>query len=435
MADNSPTIFVVGAGLGGLAAALAASKAGKRVRLFEGAGHAGGRCRSFHDRYLDRRIDNGNHFIMSANRDARAYLDRVGASDQLTHPPYALYPFVDLATHERWTLRFTEGPIPFWAFDKKTRIPGTKLSDYLSGIKLAFAGPEQTVTDIVLGGGNVGQGDTDDLMFKRMWEPLTLAVLNTTPAIGQADLLWAVLRRTFALGGQAAIPMTARDGLGTAFVDPALETLRREGVEITFGARLRSLTEAAGRVTGLQFSADDLVVGPEDQVILALPPSRLRQVMPDVDPPHDDASILNVHFKAPGPVDQRALGKGFFLGMLSSDAQWAVIHGDIISLTVSASHAIGMDEVPNHEVADRLWAETCQALKLGDMAYEKVRVIREKRATFDQSPAGVAKRLPARTRHANLWLAGDHTQTGLPATIEGAILSGNKAAGLAGAAR
>ncbi|MEO0834322.1 MAG: FAD-dependent oxidoreductase, partial [Pseudomonadota bacterium] len=88
--------------------------------------------------------------------------------------------------------------------------------------------------------------------------------------------------------------------------------------------------------------------------------------------------------------------------------------------------------VPNHEVADRLWAETCQALQLGDMAYEKVRVIREKRATFDQSPAGANKRLPARTRFPNLWLAGDHTQTGLPATIEGAILSGNKAAHLAG---
>ncbi|MEL6507616.1 MAG: hydroxysqualene dehydroxylase HpnE [Pseudomonadota bacterium] len=432
MADNTPTIFIVGAGLAGLAAALAASAQGKRVRLFEGAGHAGGRCRSFHDRYLDRRIDNGNHFIMTANRDALAYLTRVGARDQLTHPPYALYPFVDLATDERWTLRFTEGPIPFWVFDRKTRIPGTRVGDYLGGIKLAFAGPDETVADIVLSGQDKGQDTQRDLMFKRMWEPLTLAVLNTTPKIGQADLLWAVLSRTFALGGQAAIPMTARDGLGTAFVDPALETLRREGVDMTFGARLRGLHEAAGKVTGLQFSSEEVPVGENDQVILALPPSRLRQVMPDVDPPHDDASILNVHFKAPAPVDRRALGKGFFLGMLSSDAQWAVIHGDIISLTVSAAHAIGMDEVPNHEVADRLWAETCQALQLGDMAYEKVRVIREKRATFDQSPAGANKRLPARTRFPNLWLAGDHTQTGLPATIEGAILSGNKAAHLAG---
>ena len=431
MSEEQGQIYIVGAGLSGLAAALACSARGRRVTMFEGAGHAGGRCRSFHDRYLDRRIDNGNHFIMSANSAALGYLDRVGARDQLTHPPFALYPFVDLATRERWTLRFTEGPIPFWAFDKKTRIPGTQLTDYLAGLRIAFADDQTTVLDAVRARNADSLSENTDLLYKRLWEPLTLAVLNTTPHIGQAKLLWSVIRRTFALGGQASIPMTARDGLGTAFVEPALKTLEREGVKVVFGARLRSVQREANRVSHLDFTNETVAVGAADQVILALPPSRLRQVMPELDPPHDDASILNVHFKAPGPVSRDALGKGFFIGMLSSDAQWAVIHGDIISLTVSASHAIGMDEVPNDEVAGRLWAETCAALQLGDMRYEKVRVIREKRATFDQSPTGVAKRLDMVTADHNLFLAGDHTNTGLPATIEGAIRSGNRAAELA----
>ena len=90
-----------------------------------------------------------------------------------------------------------------------------------------------------------------------------------------------------------------------------------------------------------------------------------------------------------------------------------------------------MDDVPNDEVAERLWRETCIALELGDMRYEKVRVIREKRATFDQSPDGVAKRLKPRTAYQNLFLAGDHIDTGVPATIEGAIRSGNNAASFA----
>lgn len=425
MASSDGQIFIIGAGLAGLAAALACSARGHKVTLFEGAGHAGGRCRSFHDKYLDRRIDNGNHFIMSANDQARNFLKRVGAEDQLTHPPYALYPFVDIKTKERWTLRFNEGPIPFWAFDTKTRIPGTKLGDYLAGLKIATAGQSATVETAL------GIKNGDSLLYERLWEPLTLAVLNTTPAIGQAKLLWSVLSRTFALGGQACIPMTAKNGLGTAFVDPALQQLRKEGAHIEFGARLRNLKRNSFRITDLEFTNETVEVGDRDQVVIALPPSRLRQVMPALNPPDDDASILNVHFKAPRPLPRDALGQGFFIGMLSSDAQWAVIHGDIVSLTVSASHAIGMDDVPNADVAQRLWAETCIALDLGEMDYEKVRVIREKRATFDQSPGGVARRLKPETAYANLFLAGDHIDTGLPATIEGAIRSGNHAAGLA----
>ncbi len=432
-------VIIIGAGLSGLATALACSKAGLSVRLFEGAGHAGGRCRSFYDKSLERKIDNGNHFIMSANHHARQYLKRVGAEDQLTSPPGALYPFVDVKTGERWSIRFNKGPIPLWAFGAKTRIPGTKLGDYLAGLKIALAGETQSVSDAVgiddKRANAEGISPDDDkkqnhYLYDRLWEPLTLAVLNTTPQIGQAKLLWSVLKETFALGGQACTPMTAHDGLGTAFVEPAIKTLENENVDIRFGARLRGLKrdETSRKITALEFSNETINIDDKTHVVIALPPSRLKQVMPELDPPNDDASILNVHFLAPKPLPREALGEGFFIGMLSSDAQWAVIHDDVVSLTVSASHAIGMDEVPNSEVADNLWRETCVALNLGDMAYTKVRVIREKRATFDQSPQGVAKRLKTKTAYDNLFLAGDHIDTGVPATIEGAIRSGNKAA-------
>lgn len=419
-------VIIVGAGLSGLATALACSAQGMRVSLYEGAGHAGGRCRSFYDKYLDRKIDNGNHFIMSANQNARNYLKRIGAEDQLISPPFALYPFVDVKSGERWTLRFNEGPIPFWVFDKKTRIPGTKLSDYFSGLKIALANKHKTVGDAV----GIESMDTDDLVYKRLWEPMTLAVLNTTPQIGQAKLLWSALRETFVLGGQSCIPMTGKNGLGAAFIEPAINTLEQEGVSISYGARLRTLQRDHERITALEFTNETIEVEENTKVVIALPPSRLIQVLPELTPPLDEASILNVHFLAPKPLPRDALGEGFFIGMLNSDAQWAVIHDDVVSLTVSASHAIGMDDVPNEEVAQNLWHETTIALGLGDMQFEKVRVIREKRATFDQSPDGVAKRLNANTAYSNLFLAGDHTDTGVPATIEGSIRSGNKAAQL-----
>ncbi len=414
-------VHIIGAGLSGLAAAAALAERGVKSTVYDAAGHAGGRCRSFYDKTLDRVIDNGNHLIMSGNRHALDYLKRVGANDPLIGPEDAAYPFVDIKTGERWTVRINDGPIPFWTFDKSARVPGTTLLDYVKAARIALAKPHQTVADVV---------DAKSLLYARFWEPLTLAALNTTPQIGQGRLLWSVIRETFLLGGAASRPLVAREGLGPSFIDPAVSYLASKGSEVLLNRRLRALWSDNGRVTSLDFPEGKVDVNAGDEVILAVPPSRLKQLMPELDPPDDNASILNVHYRTPAPVPAEKLGGSPFIGMVSSDAQWVFVRDDVVSLTVSASHAIGMDEVPNAKVVDDLWRETQIGLGLGDMPYEAVRVIRERRATPDQSPEGAAKRLKAETKIANLTLAGDHTDTGVPATIEGSIRSGDRAAGI-----
>ena len=416
---NVQTVSVVGAGLSGLSTAVRLAASGVRVTLYESAQQAGGRCRSFYDRTLDRMIDNGNHLIMSGNKSALSYLDLIGSADPLEGPDFAQYPFVDIKTNKRWTVRINEGPIPFWVFDEKWRVPNTGVTDYVKAAKIAFANPQQTVADVI---------DVDGPLFKAFWEPLTLAVLNTTPDIGQAKMLWSVIRETFLLGGQASVPLVAREGLGPAFIDPALRYLEAQGATVKFGARLRELELTGASVKALNFADGTSVPTEDNQVVFAMPPSRLRQLLPNLDPPTDDASILNVHYRTPTPPSGDILGGAPFIGMVSSDAHWAFVRGDIVSLTVSASHAIGLDDVPNAEVVDALWKETQIALGLEGVAYYAVRVIRERRATPDQSPESAKKRLGAETRWSNLTLAGDHTDTGVPATIEGSIRSGETAA-------
>ena len=318
-------------------------------------------------------------------------------------------------------MRINDGLFPAWIFDANARVPETGVVNYLKAAGIAFARADQTVADLV---------DKADPLYKRFWEPLTLAVLNTTPDIGQARLLWAVIRETFALGGGASRPLAAKEGLGPAFIDPALTFLAAHGAEVRFNARVRALEMTGERVSALDLGEEKIAIGAGDSVILAVPPSRLKQLLPELDPPDDDASILNVHYRTALPVPLTAIGDAPFIGMLSSDAHWCFVRGDVVSLTVSASHAIGMDEVPNEIAATDMWRETQVALDIGETPYEAVRVIRERRATPDQSPASVAKRLKPLTRWRNLTLAGDHTDTGVPATIEGSIRSGDRAAAL-----
>jgi len=414
-------VHIIGAGLSGLSAAVRLADAGAKVVVHESAGHAGGRCRSFYDRTLDREIDNGNHLIMSGNHAALDFLKRIGSDDALTGPADASYPFVDVKSGERWRVRINDGVLPTWVFDPDRRVPGTKLFDYVKAARIAFAGKDKTVADLV---------DKKGALYSRFWEPLTLAVLNTTPDHGQARLLWSVIRETFLLGGKASRPLAAKKGLGPAFIDPAVAHLRAKGAEVRFNARLRAAAFAGGRVSALDFGDEKITLGDRDEAILAIPPSRLKQIVPDADPPDDDASILNVHYRTRHPVPATPLGDSPFIGMISSDAHWAFVRHDVVSLTVSASNAIGMDDVPNAKAADDMWRETQIALDLGDTPYEAVRVIRERRATPDQSPAAAEKRLKPETAWRNLTLAGDHIATGVPATIEGSIRSGDRAAAI-----
>ena len=149
----SGTVHIVGAGLSGLSAAVSLAGAGHRVAVHEAAGQAGGRCRSFHDATLDRRIDNGNHLLLSGNRATHDYLDAIGATDALIGPDRAEFGFVDATTGSRWTVRPGAGPIPWWVLLPHRRVPGTRISEYLRALRLVNASNGATVIQCLGGPG------------------------------------------------------------------------------------------------------------------------------------------------------------------------------------------------------------------------------------------------------------------------------------------
>lgn len=411
------TIHVVGAGLAGLACATRLVEQGQRVALYEATDHAGGRCRSWHDTALGRTIDNGNHLILGANPHCFTYLDRIGGRDGLIAIDPVRLPFLDLADGRLWHLRPGRGPLPLWLADPARRVPGTRLRDYLRVATLALARGDDSVADRL---------PPSHPLTRRLWQPLAVSILNTPYDQGSARLLWSVFRRTLLRGAAACRPfMAGPGGLSAALVDPALAFLRHHGVAPVFGRRLRSLDRATdGRVTALVFSDGRQPLADRDRVVLALPAEAMPGLLPEVPAPDRFQAILNAHFRLDGPVP---LPGGLpLLALIGGTAEWLFSRGDVLSVTVSAADAL-MDQ-PAAALADRLWRDVAQALGRPDAPVPPHRIVKERRATFAATPAMDRRRPAPLLPIGNLVLAGDWTDTGLPATIEGAIQSGHRAA-------
>ena len=407
-----PTIHIVGAGLAGLSSAVGLVGRGCPVRVYEAAGHAGGRCRSFHDATLDREIDNGNHLLLSGNRAVFDYLEAVGVRDGLVGPDRAEIPFLDLATDLRWTVRPGVGPIPWWILRRRRRVPGTSIGEYLAVRKLIRAGPGVTVAECLC---------PDGPLFRRFWEPMAVAVLNADATEGAAILLGAVMRETFARGAKACRPLVARQGLSRCLVRPALAWLAGRGASVRFNARLRGIHFRGERATALDFGRDRIDLGSDDGLILAVPPQAASILVPGIVVPTASRAIVNGHFRLP-----RSLSGPTILGLLGGTCQWVFVRGDIASVTISAADHL-IDEA-SEDMAPRLWHDVVRALELGSAPLPPYRIVKERRATFAQTPDEIGRRPGVRTRWRNLCLAGDWIDTGLPATVEGAIRSGRRAA-------
>jgi squalene-associated FAD-dependent desaturase len=409
-------VHVVGAGLAGLSAALELATAGVPVHLWEGAGAAGGRCRSYHDPKLGRTIDNGNHLVLSGNRSVARYLKLADAAHGLVAAPEAAFPFVDLASGERWTVRINDGPLPWWPLAPARRPAGVGLAPFLRALPLLWADEAASICDAARPQGHA---------LARFWEPMSFAVMNLPPHLASARLMAATAKEAWR-DGRLCRPMFAPDGLGAALVAPVLAKLERRGASVRFGAVLKALHVADGAVTELRFiQGEPVPVLPGEAVVLALPPARLNEIWPEARAPEDVSSILNAHF-----VPERSIEAPPLLGIVSARTQWIFARPGLLSLTISAAeHVEGTDEA-HGPLLDALWAETKAALRLpADLGYSAARIVHERRATFLQTPANAARRAKTLTRVPNLLLAGDHIATGLPATIEGAVRSGAMAAG------
>lgn len=410
----SARAHVIGAGLAGLSAALELARRGVRVVLSEMTAQAGGRCRSYHDDLLGLTIDNGNHLVLSGNQAVERYVTLIGSRESLKGPARAEFPFLDVAMGRRWSLRPSEGRWPWWILDPWRRVPGTRLHEYLALARLMRRHPGKRIDEVIRCQG---------ALWEKFLRPLLVSALNTAPEEAAADLAGAVIRETLAKGGRYTRPLLATPNLAATFVDPALHRLERGGAEIRFGRSLRAVGFEHGRPSRLAFDDGEEAVTADDRVILAVPPWTAQRLLPGIAAPDAFRAIVNAHFRRTPPAGAPAM-----IGLVGGTADWVFAFADRLSVTVSAAdHLLDMD---TEALTLLLWRDVSVAFDL-DEPMPPCRILKEKRATFAPTPAQEARRPAARTAWSNLFLAGDWVDTGLPATIEGALRSGERAAALA----
>jgi predicted NAD/FAD-dependent oxidoreductase len=214
-----------------------------------------------------------------------------------------------------------------------------------------------------------------------------------------------------------------REGLSESFIDPALEWLRARGAALRFGHRMLSVEQSCDHISVLHYADGPVPLDAGDGVVLAVPAPVAADLLPGLTVPDAFEAILNLHYLADAPATEAP-----FVGIVGGLAEWVFLKPGIVSVTISAANRLA--DVPSEKLAAEVWPDARAACPTLPETMPAWRVVREKRATF-AATATQQKRRPAvdGAGLANLALAGDWTATGLPATIEGSIRSGETAAG------
>jgi hydroxysqualene dehydroxylase len=216
--------------------------------------------------------------------------------------------------------------------------------------------------------------------------------------------------------------LIARDGLSAVLVEPAIKLLQDKGADICFSHELRGFASAADRINELKFGEEAVTLAPSDVVVLAVTPRSAASLLPGLKTPSNYRAIVNGHFRFDPPKNVPAI-----MGVVGGLVEWVFAFPQRLSITISgADHLVDM---PREELAKALWRDVCQATGIS-AELPPWQIVRERRATFEATPEQNVLRPVAKTAFKNLFLAGDWTDTGLPATIEGSVRSGNRAADL-----
>lgn len=448
------TALIAGGGVAGLASAILLDELGYHVTLVEKRNILGGRTYSFTDKITGQTVDNGQHLLMGAYHETLRYLEKIGAKHKVEILDPTTVP-LHTANGQHIPFIYRGGKSPALALMRAfLSWQGFRFTEKLALIKLwrklhkiktgrKCLPHDQTVTEWLQ---KLGQGKS---ARKNFWDIITLATLNDNPDITSADGLATILIKSFLGGDQDGFLILPRTGLTDLFVEPAEKYLTLRGHHIIRGVRLAHI-DMSDRVHSFKFS--DGSVCQADVYIAALPCAALLKALPDnftashaelnalKNAPTSPIVSINLFFDRPvmhipfigsantrvhwffnkdcvpenspsrkiAPSQSRPLTRSHIVGVIS--AAYAYLNKNKTQIVEMALHDLST-----------LFPQAQQARLVHAL------VNKEKDATLSLRP-GINSCRPCQKMTDNFFAVGDWTQTGLPCTIESAIVSAKKMA-------
>ena len=434
-AGSPPFVIVIGAGFAGLSAAALLAERGVRVLVLDARPRLGGRATAFVDRDTGELVDNGQHVMFGCYRETLGFLDRIAAGAHVRTQPTLEIPFV---AHDgrRTVLRCPAWlPAPLHLLAGILGWRGLSLADRLSALRLAPAliargsrTPDQTVAQWLRAHGQ------REGIITALWEPLAVAALNQPIASAAAAPFARVLAEMFGPDRKAASLVLPARPLHEMYAEPARRFIERHGGEVRTGAPARIVANDTG-VTGVEVRGERIAAS---AIIAAVPWHALRTLF-TTPPPALDGILAGASAMTSMPIVtvnlwyDRVVMEEAFVGLTGRTVQWVFdkrrVFGEQAShLSVVVSAADSLAPLTRDElvaIAVRDVAASLPGARTATLV--RATVVREKQATFSLSP-GQPARPSNHTAVPGLVLAGDWTDTGLPGTIESAVLSGHRAA-------
>lgn len=413
-------VAIIGAGASGLAAAVHLDRiAGinTRITIFDARRQPGGRTRSYIDRETQDTLDNGQHLLMGCYRDTLEYCSIIGTADQIDWQDTMEIPFY-LGPGESHRLRLAKLPAPLHLLYGLVSTDLLDFSEKIAGLRFGQALKSNRSFRGMTCAQLMAQTRQPASLVKKLWEPMVLAVLNASVEQASAEAFVEAFRLIYFGKRQDASLIFPRVGLSELLIDPSVRLLESHGHELRLGEPVQSVTDSLA-VNGEQFDSVILAssVGPEIS-------------LPIQTPTFEYSPILNAYFW----LDREILDFPVS-ALIGRDLQWAFTRPTTfgkqrLALTVSAADTL-IDK-SNEELIAALWGDLQALIPIaGEAKLLKAQIIKEKRATPLFTPEAFAMRPSTTTAIPGLYLAGDIVQNGLPATIEGAIRNGKRAAEMA----
>ncbi len=445
--------IVVGAGCAGLSAASRLTRDGARVLVLEARSRLGGRATAFVDRETGELVDNGQHVLLGCYRETLAFLHDIGASAHVRAQ-------ADLAitTIERngvvsrlacpalpAPLHLLAGVFTWSALGWRDRLAILRMAGPLRAAQRRLASASSGRADA--GSMRADDGRADETveqwlvrhgqtprLRELLWDPLALAALNQPPDVAAAPVFARVLAEMFGPDRSAAAIVLPTRPLHQMYAEPARAFIERGGGRVRTGV-VASVQIEDGVVRSVDAGGESFHA---PAVICAVPWFALPAVLQgDVAPVQ--ATLHAARATAPSPIVtvnlwfDRVVMDEPFVGLPGRRMQWVfdkrAVFGDAAShLSLVSSGAADVVGWSNPQLVDAALEELRSALpRVRASSLTRATVIREPRATFSLAP-GQPGRPSTRTAVRGLFLAGDWIDTGLPATIEGAVRSGHLAA-------